>query len=41
MTVSAAVAVVAKARRRSVRVRIGVRLGQHTWCDVPNKEAAN
>jgi hypothetical protein len=28
--VSAAAAEVAKARRRSVRVRIGVRLGQHT-----------
>jgi len=32
--------VVARARRRSVRKRIGVRLGQHTSADVPNKEAA-
>jgi hypothetical protein len=39
-TVSAAEAEVAKARRRSVRKRIGVRLGQHTPVIVPNKEAA-
>jgi hypothetical protein len=37
--VSAAEAEVAKARRRSVRERIGVKLGQHTSADVPNKEA--
>jgi len=39
-TVSAAEAEVTKARRKSVRKRIGVRLRQHSWADVPNKEAA-
>ncbi len=39
-TVSAALAEVAKDRRRSGRKRIGVVLGQHTPVDVPNKEAA-
>jgi hypothetical protein len=38
--VSAAWAEVAKAKRRSVRKRIGVSIRQHTLTDVPNKEAA-